>query len=84
MQVKGGFLFKWLMGTFWMYYNEDTNTILLCEEGDLCSTLSIKDGKVYIEDIYGNNVGISQEEANLFRDALNLLRAKTQNYKKAV
>ena len=72
------------MGTFWMYYNEDTNTILLCEEGDLCSTLSIKDGKVYIEDIYGNNVGISQEEANLFRDALNLLRAKTQNYKKAV
>jgi len=67
-----------------MYYNKDTNTISLCEEGDLCSTLSIKDGKVYIKDKHGNNVVISQEEANLFEDAINLLRSKTQNYKKAV
>jgi len=68
-----------------MYYNEESHTVALSyNKKKKCATISILFDNVLIEDIYGNKVLIKQEEANLFQDALNLLRSKTKNNKKAV
>jgi len=58
-------------------YDNANNTVKLCCGSTNCPTVSLQDGKVRIDDDYGNYVLLDHGQANLLQEALILVRSKS-------
>ena len=51
-------------------YNAQDNSVKLCCGATNCPEVSLQDGKVRIDDDYGNHILLDHGQANLLKEAL--------------
>ena len=58
-------------------YNAQDNSVKLGCGATNCPEVSLQDGKVRIDDDYGNHILLDHGQANLLKEALILVRSKS-------